>query len=57
MMMGKQHEQTPKGKQTNQTKQNQPNHHKRAKGRFPIIQKVFPLYGGETGEKRWLLTI
>ena len=24
----------------------------KAGGRFPIIQTVFPLYGGETGEKK-----
>ena len=29
----------------------------KAGGRFPIIQTVFPLYGGETGEKSWLHTI
>ena len=57
MMMGERTQANPK-RQTNQTNQTTPTkQHQKATGRFPIIQTVFPLYGGETGEKSWLHTI
>ena len=52
MMMGNRTQENPENKQ-NQTNQArpQPKQHQKARGRFPIIQTVFPLYGGETSEK------
>ena len=43
----------------NNTQPNHPNHNQtqpKARGRFPIKLTVFPLYEGETGEKKRLRT-
>ena len=58
-MMGNSTQETKPPKNT-QTKSIKPKHKQttpKARGRFPIIQTVFPLYGGETGEKSRLHTI
>ena len=57
MMMGKRTQANPK-RQPKPTKPKTPTKTQpKAGSRFPIIETVFPLYGGETGEKSWLHTI